>query len=125
MDHHLGESTVLPPGSDRVQLPPAPRALRGADGAEVPLPAELDEVLRFVTEAFADGAAVTVSRHERLLTTQEAADLLGISRPTLVRLLDHGAIPYDQPGSHRRLRLSDVLAHQRRCHHEEPAPPPD
>lgn len=122
MDHHLRESTVLPPRSHLAALPPGPWVLRGSDGTEVELPAELDEALQFVADAFADGAAVTLSRHEQLLTTQEAADLLGVSRPTLVRLLDHGAIPYDQPGSHRRLRLADVLAHQQRCHHDEHRP---
>ena len=123
MDHHLRESTVHPPSSGPV-LPHGPWRLRGVDGTEITLPEPLAEALEFVADAFVDGAAVTLTRHERMVTTQEAADLLGVSRPTLVRMLDHGLIPYDQPGSHRRLRLSDVLDHQRRCHHEEPAPPP-
>lgn len=119
MDPQLRESTVHPP-SATPPLPPGPWALRGADGTEITLPAELADALAFVADAFGHGAAVTLSRHERMVTTQEAADLLGVSRPTVVRMLDHGLIPYDQPGSHRRLRLSDVLAHQARCHHEEP-----
>ena len=123
MDHHLRESTVHPPSAPPA-LPRGPWCLRGVDGTEITLPAALAEALEFVADAFVDGAAVTLTRHERMVTTQEAADLLGVSRPTLVRMLDHGLIPYDQPSSHRRLRLSDVLDHQRRCHHEEPAPPP-
>ena len=122
MDHHLRESTVHPP-TRPTGLPPGPWVVRGADGTEITLPAPLDEALGFLHDAFVDGASVTLTRHERMVTTQEAADLLGVSRPTLVRMLDHGLIPYDQPGSHRRLRLTDVLEHQRRCHHEDVAPP--
>ena len=50
------------------------------------------------------------------LTTQEAADFLGISRPTLVRLLDQEKIPSDQPGRHRRIMFSDLLHYvEQRC----------
>ena len=67
-----------------------------------------------------------ITYRNRATGTEQIALVKGVldpSRPTLVRMLDHGLIPYDQPGSHRRLRLSDVLAHQARCHHEDPATP--
>ena len=51
------------------------------------------------------------------LSTQGAADLLGISRMTLIRLLEAGHIPFEQPGRHRRLRLVDVLEHRDRQRH--------
>lgn len=78
------------------------------------LPAEVFEVLRDVVTAMAQGQAVTVASVHQRLTTQEAASLLGISRPTFVKLLEEGEIPYEQPGRHRRVLLSDVLAYRKR-----------
>jgi excisionase family DNA binding protein len=69
-------------------------------------------VLLTVAHAMLAGRAVTVSPTSRRLTTQEAADLLGISRPTLIKLLDSGDIPSERPGRHRRVRLDDVLRYQ-------------
>ena len=69
--------------------------------------------------ALAEGRPVTLACHEPTLSTQAAADLLGVSRPTLVRLLDSGVIPFDQPNRHRRVQLADLVAYQQRCHHAE------
>jgi excisionase family DNA binding protein len=67
------------------------------------------------------GKAITVAPLEQRLTTQQAADLLGISRPTLIKLLEANEIPYEKPGRHRRIRLSDVLAYQDRRRQERRA----
>jgi len=60
--------------------------------------------------------ALTIAPLDQRLTTQEAANFLGISRPTLVKLLGQGEISYERPaaGRHRRVRLNDVLDYQRR-----------
>ncbi|MDE0133990.1 MAG: helix-turn-helix domain-containing protein [Acidimicrobiaceae bacterium] len=72
------------------------------------------DVLRDVVDAMSQGQAVVVAPVHQRLTTQEAADLLGMSRPTFVKLLDAGQIPYDRPRRHRRVRLDDLLAYTER-----------
>lgn len=70
------------------------------------------DVLRQVAEALSSGMGVNVAPLSALLTTQEAADYLGISRPTLVRILERGEIPMEKPGRHRFVRLKDLVEYQ-------------
>lgn len=79
---------------------------------EALLPLELQAVLRQAVAAFRAGEAVSVMPRQTLLTTQEAADLLNISRPTLIKILEGGAIPYEKRGRHRKVLLNDVLSFQ-------------
>jgi excisionase family DNA binding protein len=65
-------------------------------------------------EAMREGKVITIVPRTQRLTTQEAADFLGISRPTLVKRLEDGKIPYDQPGRHRRILFTDLLAYNER-----------
>jgi excisionase family DNA binding protein len=78
----------------------------------VELPAELYHLLRQVVEALRSGLGVTIRPENATLTTQQAADLLGVSRPTLVRLLDQEVIPYERANSHRKILLRDLLAYR-------------
>lgn len=124
-----GESTVLPPADMEQMLQLAtflqhhaePAGLVGPDGQQVSLPLEVYEVLVRVVDAMKAGKAITVAPLEQRLTTQQAADLLGISRPTLIKLLDENEIPHEKPGRHRRIRLSDVLAYRDRRRQERRA----
>lgn len=95
---------------------PEPAALVGPDGQTVPLPLEAFRVLVAVAAAMREGKAITVAPIDQLLTTQEAADFLGISRPTLVKLLESGEMPFERPGAgrHRRVRLQDLLRYRDR-----------
>lgn len=68
----------------------------------------------YIVEAMAAGKAVTVTPQEPQLTTQQAGGLLGVSRPTVVRLIESGEIQADRNGSRRRLLLSDVLTYRER-----------
>jgi excisionase family DNA binding protein len=92
---------------------PRPR-LTGPNGRSVELPEPIFEVLLQVAAAMKAGLAVTVAPHHLTLSTQEAADLLRISRTTLVRLLETGAIPFEKPSRHRKVRLDDLLEYRRR-----------
>lgn len=84
------------------------------DGKTIELTAEMADVLAHVADAMRQGMAVTVAPQNLRMTTQEAADMLGISRSTLVRMLDAGEIPFEKVRRHRRLYLDDVLEFQRR-----------
>ena len=63
-------------------------------------------------EILTRGDAVTVVPVGKELTTQQAADMLNISRQFLIRLLDEGKLPYSKTGKHRRLKIEDVLAYK-------------
>jgi excisionase family DNA binding protein len=128
MSSGIRERTVLPP-DDPSGLARLARGLGragsrrrarliGPDGTEMEIPAELYGVLREVVETLSQGMAISIAPHNTMLTTQEAADLLGVSRPTLVRLLTDGEIPYTMRGRHRRVMLRDVLDYQEHTRRE-------
>lgn len=97
-------------------LNPRPRhyLVGGVDDDPVELPEEVYDVLLHVVDAMRRGLSVTVSPTSQVLTTQQAADLLGISRPTLIKALDEGQLPYTRSGTHRRIALTDVLEYSKR-----------
>ncbi len=81
-------------------------------GEEVELPESVVRLLHQLVHYLARGDSVElVSRHKEL-TTQQAADLLNVSRPYLVRLLERGDIPFTKTGRHRRIRFGDLMAYQ-------------
>lgn len=80
----------------------------------IEVPAAAIEVLADVVEEIARGHAVRINSREEEISTQKAADLLNISRPYLIGLLQQGKIPFRMVGTHRRLRLSDVVAYRER-----------
>jgi len=90
----------------------APATLVGPDGEQLPLPRSVYQVLVQVVHEMAQGHAVAVMPYHAQLTTQQAADLLGVSRPHLVKLLDDGKIAFTRPTKHRRVRLADLIAYK-------------
>lgn len=96
-----------PTPSGRVVL-----AVEDAPETRVTVPATAFKLFIEVLDELARGNAVTVAPVHAELTTQQAAELLNVSRPYLVKLLEDGALPYRKVGTHRRIRLADVLAYQ-------------
>jgi len=91
---------------------PALPALVGEKGERLELPASLYRVLREIVNGMREGRPMLLIPENEVLTTQAAADLLGVSRPHLVSLLDNEEIPYHTVGAHRRLHFGDVNAYR-------------
>lgn len=87
-------------------------SLIGPDGEHLELPASAFLALTAVVRGMAAGQTMTLMPSGRQLTTQQAAEMLHMSRPHLIKLLDRGEIPFERVGTHRRLRADDVLAYR-------------
>ena len=85
---------VGPNGTDRMALPPS-----------------IYRLLRDILDNMSRGKTIALMPGDEALTTQSAANYLGISRPFLVKLLDEGKIPHHKTGSHRRIRFADIAAY--------------
>ena len=77
------------------------------------MPIEALEALREVLGQLAAGNAVQIVPLQPELSTQQAADILNVSRPYLIGLLDSGKIPHRKVGAHRRVKYADVMAYKK------------
>jgi len=84
------------------------------DGQSSPLPDSLLRAIREASHHLGNDEAISIVSIEKVLTTQQAADLLHVSRPYLIRLLDQGEIPFHMVGTHRRVEIGNLLAYKRR-----------
>jgi excisionase family DNA binding protein len=92
-----------------------PPALIGPNGSDkLDLPASIYRILKDVVSRIKEGKTIVLIPEDEMLTTQTAANFLGVSRPFLIKLLETGEIPFTKIGSHRRISLRDVLEFSRR-----------
>lgn len=79
---------------------------------EVILPGPAMDVLLIVLDEISKGNAISVMPVNAELSTQEAANLLNVSRPHLVTLLERGELPFTKVGTHRRVKAQDVIEYK-------------
>ncbi|HEY9722472.1 MAG TPA: helix-turn-helix domain-containing protein [Oscillatoriaceae cyanobacterium] len=87
--------------------------LVSASGDELALPASVYKLLKSIVHLMASGQAIRLIPAHLELTTQEAAGILNVSRPHVVKLLESRALPCRKVGSHRRIRFEDLMVYKR------------
>jgi len=88
--------------------------LIGPNGEIIELPKSVFQVLRHIVYHMMRGRAIFIVPENKELTSQQAAEILNISRPYLVKLLEQGKIPFVKVGTHRRIRFSDLMNYKKR-----------
>jgi len=96
------------------EKPEAERAQIRLDGADLIVPRQAVSLLRDILAQMAQGNAVTIVPTHAELSTQEAATILNVSRPFVVKLLERGEIPFRKAGTHRRIRYEDLMRYKAR-----------
>lgn len=105
----LDPSQLAPGDIDKLQHVLDEHAfLFGREGLRLELPSPIYHLLEQVIRSLRNGDSVVVTNENERLSTQAAADLLGVSRPFLIKLLERGEIDFDRTGTHRRIRVRDL-----------------
>ena len=78
------------------------------------LPSKALSLLSAIISNMAAGKSMALILSDSTVGTQEAADYLEVSRPYVVRLLENGKIPFSKVGTHRRIKVSDLVAYQKK-----------
>ena len=123
----IREPITLPP-NERKEVQALERMLHSgapatisASGKRIVVPPTVYEVLRKAVELMAVGKSITLVPEDQAITTQRAADLLGMSRPFFIKLLESGAMAHHLVGNQRRVYLREVLEFARKRDEERQA----
>jgi excisionase family DNA binding protein len=106
-------STYLSPDVHQIKIVEA-----SGQEHEATIPSAAYRLLVDVLNQMAQGNSVTLVPIHTELTTQEAADLLNVSRPFLIKQIDPGAIPHHKVGNHRRIKFNDLMVYKERVDQE-------
>jgi excisionase family DNA binding protein len=93
---NLGAPTLVGPQDERINLPES-----------------VYHLLKQVVATMMRGKTIVLTPENERLTTQAAANFLGVSRPHLVKLLDSGSIPFEKVGQHRRVNMKDIATYRK------------
>jgi len=89
-------------------------ALLSSDGGKLYLPEPVFQLLVQIVRALREGESIALVPEHEPMTTQAAANYLGVSRPSLVKLMETGEITYHNVGTHRRVLLKDLKEYEQR-----------
>lgn len=81
---------------------------------QLSIPKKAMALLNVILDNMAQGKSITLLPSDSEISTQQAADILNVSRPYLIKLIETGKIPSKKVGTHRRLRLTDILDYDNR-----------
>ncbi|HZY64552.1 MAG TPA: helix-turn-helix domain-containing protein [Rubrobacteraceae bacterium] len=95
-EENEGLAKLIAPSGETLELPPS----------------VYDVVMNVIDEVLVKGNSVKVMSVDAELTTQQAAELLNVSRPFLIKLLERGEIQHRKVGTHRRIRFEDILVYR-------------
>lgn len=129
MSTEMLEQLVAPQPEERSRIQELSRRLAGgnqqaryflsdSDGNRLEIPPSAFRVLVRAVRDFSLGRSVAIIHYEHELTTQQAADILNVSRPHLIKLVEEGKIPYHMVGTHRRIYMGDLLRFKQARDHE-------
>jgi excisionase family DNA binding protein len=110
--HVVDEQLLIKSLENLLKAQPSQLKLVAADGQEIIIPDSVYKVLLQAVHTMALGKAISIVPQGQKLTTQKAADLLNVSRPHIIKLLEQGEIPYITVGTHRRVRFDDLMKYK-------------
>jgi excisionase family DNA binding protein len=94
------------------------KVIDGEEEQTIALPAGAVSLLMDILGAMASGQGVTLIPENAELTTVQAAEILNVSRPFLIKLLEEKEIPFRKVGSHRRVRMEDIMNYKQKLDRE-------